>query len=479
VDTTERPDQEYVAEDSVVMTTADVASPIRQSAHEPRPRRDPRVEEAARAIAPMIRALGEDRTFAIRFWDGRVLRAPHGDEPAFTLVIRRPAALRRMLLPPTDLAIGESFVHGDFDIEGDIFEAAALPDRLGQVRLGIRDLARMAGRLSTLHDTATDHGTGRAPAALGGELHSAERDVAAIRYHYDVGNDFYRLWLDERMVYSCGYFRTDEASLDEAQLAKLDLVLDKLALRDGMRLLDIGCGWGGLIVRAAERFDVEAVGITLSERQHVFARDLITARGLEGRVRVEVMDYRAVPAAMGTFDRIASIGMAEHVGRARIDAYFAAARDALAPGGLFLNHAITAQPARQQRSGLVIGGPFRGLIRSRSFIDAYVFPDGELLSLAEALAAAQGAGFEVRDVESLRPHYARTLRHWVRRLEANWDDAVAAANEAVARTWRLYMAGAALGFERARLDLHQQLLVMPRRPDGSSDAPATRWWGSE
>ncbi|HET6381076.1 MAG TPA: cyclopropane-fatty-acyl-phospholipid synthase family protein [candidate division Zixibacteria bacterium] len=441
------------------------------------PGHDPRVELAARAIAPLVRALGDRRTFAIRFWDGRGIRAPGGRQPDFTLVIRRPGALRRMLLPPTDLAIGEAFVHGDFDIEGDIFAAAALPDRLSRIRLSAADAARMAFRLAQLRDTDEPPGHGRVPASLEGELHSAERDEAAIRYHYDVGNDFYRLWLDERMVYSCAYFPTDAASLDEAQLAKLDLVLDKLALRDGMRLLDIGCGWGGLLVRAAERAKVEAMGITLSERQQAYATRLIAERGLGDRVRVELMDYRSVPAALGRFDRIASIGMAEHVGRARIDDYFAAAREALAPGGLFLNHAITAQPSRRTEGGLILAGPLAGAIRTRSFIDAYVFPDGELLSLAEMLRAAQRAGFEVRDVESLRAHYARTLRHWVRRLEARWEEAVAAANEAVARTWRLYMAGAAIGFEQARLDIHQQLLVLPR-DDGSSDAPATRWWGA-
>lgn len=435
---------------------------------------DPRVDEAARAIAPLVRALGDGRTFAIRFWDGRGLRAPGGREPAFTLFIRRPGALRRMLLPPTDLAIGEAFVHGDFDIEGDIFAAAELPDRLGDVSLGFGAITRMAARLAAVRDADPEAG-GRERALLGGELHSAQRDSAAIRYHYDVGNEFYRLWLDERMVYSCGFFPTDDASLDEAQLAKLDLVLDKLGLRDGMRLLDIGCGWGGLLFRAAERADVEVVGITLSERQHAHVREQIAARGLQARVRVELLDYRVAPEQLGGFDRIASVGMAEHVGRARIDEYFAAARAALTPGGLFLNHAITAQPSRQRSSGLMLGGPLGSAVRTRSFIDAYVFPDGELLSLAEMLAAAQRAGFEVRDVESLRPHYARTLRHWVRRLEEHWDEAVAATSEAVARTWRLYMAGAAIGFERARLDLHQQVLVLPR-PDGSSEAPAVRTW---
>jgi cyclopropane-fatty-acyl-phospholipid synthase len=464
--------------DRVVTTTAETTTPAESTAGAgTQPQRDHRAERAARAIAPLIRALGDERTFAVRFWDGRVLRAPKGRDPEFTLVVRHPAALRRMLLPPTDLALGEAFIRGDFDIEGDIFAAAAVPDRLGRVRLSVGDLARMATRLLALRDRAPDHPIGRSAAELGGELHSATRDGAAIRYHYDVGNDFYRLWLDERMVYSCGYFPTAEASLDEAQLAKLDLVLDKLALVDGMRLLDIGCGWGGLLVRAAERADVEAVGITLSDRQYAYARELIAARGLHGRVRVELMDYRAAPGALGRFDRIASIGMAEHVGHARIDEYFSAARDALEPGGLFLNHAITAQPARRARSGLILGGALGKGVETRSFVDAYVFPDGELLSLSEMLEAAQRAGFEVRDVESLRPHYARTLRHWVQRLEAQWDGAVAAASEAVARTWRLYMAGAAIGFERARLDLHQQLLATTR-DDGSTDAPAVRWWGT-
>jgi cyclopropane-fatty-acyl-phospholipid synthase len=196
------------------------------------------------------------------------------------------------------------------------------------------------------------------------------------------------------------------------------------------------------------------------------------------RVRVELMDYRDAPALLGTFDRIASVGMAEHVGRAAMADYFAAARSALTPGGLFLNHLITAQPSRTVAPGLVLGGPrWRAVVADRSFIDAYVFPDGELLSLSESLRFAQAAGFEVRDVESLRPHYAMTLRHWVAGLESHWDEAVAAAGETIARTWRLYMAGAAIGFERARLDVHQELLALPRG-DGSSDAPSRRTWRS-
>lgn len=438
--------------------------------------RDPRVDDAVHALTPLLRALGDRRDFAIRFWDGRGLRTPPGVEPRFTLVIRRPGALRRMLLPPTDLAIGEAFVHGDFDIEGDIFAFVSLPDRLGQLPLGPVEWLRLASRLGGLTDAAPPRGT-RSAASLGGELHSAARDSAAVRFHYDVGNDFYRLWLDDRMVYSCAFFRTEDSSLDDAQLAKLDIVLDKLQIRDGMRLLDVGCGWGGLLIRAAERFPaLTAVGITLAERQHELATERIAAAGFSDRLRVELLDYRDAPANLGRFDRIASIGMAEHVGARRMRDYFAAARDCLEPGGLFLNHAITAQPSRAAAvGGGLLPGPLGAVIGRRSFIDAYVFPDGDLRTLAQMLEPAQEMGFEVRHVESLRPHYARTLRHWVSRLESRWDEAVAAAGEAVARTWRLYMAGAAIGFEAAHLDVHQQLLALPRA-DGSSDAPPIANW---
>jgi cyclopropane-fatty-acyl-phospholipid synthase len=438
--------------------------------------RDPRVEQAAPALEPLLRALGDRREFAVRFWDGRGFRAPASVNSRFTLVIRRPGALRRMLLPPTDLAIGEAFVHGDFDVEGDIFSFVSLPDRLGQLPFGPMDWLRLALRLTGLADSAPPAG-GRSAADLTGELHSAVRDSAAVRFHYDVGNEFYRLWLDERMVYSCAYFRTDDASLDDAQLAKLDLVLDKLQIRDGMRLLDMGCGWGGLLIRAAERFpELTAVGITLAQRQHELARSRIEEAGLADRLRVELMDYRDVPSRLGQFDRIASIGMAEHVGEQRMPDYFAAARECLRPGGLFLNHAITAQPARTAPAGGgLLPGTLGRAIARRSFIDAYVFPDGEMLTLTQMLAPAQAAGFAVVHLESLRPHYARTLRHWVARLESHWGEAVAAAGEAVARTWRLYMAGAAIGFEASRLDVHQQLLALPRA-DGTSDAPPIPNW---
>ena len=454
--------------------SAETAQRESRAEHQPAP--DPRVERAAAAIGPLLKALGERRDFAVRFWDGRGFRAPSGTGPRFTLVIRRPGALARMLLPPTDLAIGEAYVHGDFDIERDVFAFVSLPDRLGGLPLGVRDWVKLVSRLRGLAD-APPSASGRSAAELSGERHSLARDQAAIRFHYDVGNEFYALWLGRRMVYSCAYFRTDDASLDEAQEAKLDLVLDKLGVRDGMRLLDIGSGWGGLLIRAAERFpNLTAVGITLAERQHALSRERIEAAGFGDRLRVQLMDYRDAPAQLGRFDRIASIGMAEHVGERPMKAYFDAARDCLEPGGLFLNHAITAQPSRiSPPGGGLLPGALGRMAGRRSFIDAYVFPDGELVALPVMLRAAQDAGFEVRHVESLRTHYARTLRHWVSGLEAHWDEAVDVAGEAIARTWRLYMAGAAIGFEAARLDVHQQLLAMPRA-DGTSDAPNIPNW---
>jgi cyclopropane-fatty-acyl-phospholipid synthase len=285
-----------------------------------------------------------------------------------------------------------------------------------------------------------------------------------------VGNDFYALWLDRGMTYSCAYFEDPAGDLDTAQEAKLDLVCRKLRLRPGERLLDIGCGWGSLVLHTATHYGVDALGITLSEPQASLARARIAGAGLDDRCRVEVRDYREL-ARGATFDKVASIGMVEHVGRSRLGTYFAVAHRLLAPGGLFLNHGIVHRP----ESGR--GGPVaparQWLQRDRGFIDRHVFPDGELLPAGEVISRAEEAGFEVRDVEALREHYARTLRHWVRRLEARHDEAVALVGEGTYRTWRLYMAGSAEGFASGRLNVMQTLLA---RPDaaGHVNLPLTR-----
>jgi cyclopropane-fatty-acyl-phospholipid synthase len=308
-------------------------------------------------------------------------------------------------------------------------------------------------------------------AKLSGARHSPARDMAAIRFHYDVGEDFYRLWLDRRVTYSCAYFERSNdpsADLDAAQEAKLDLICRKLGLKPGQRLLDLGCGWGSLINFAAERYGVEAIGVTLSERQADEANRAAKAAGLDHLVRAEVRDYRDLEE-LGDFDAVASVGMFEHVGRANLAIYFRAAYAAVRPGGRFLNHGI-AQARRTSQFGpnLRPGGS--------QFGARYVFPDGELVSVEVASSVArQEVGFELLDLQLLRPHYALTLSAWVSRLEANWDVAVAAAGAEVARTWRLYMSAARHGFEAGELDVAQMLLARPPA-DGPAPHPLRPWW---
>jgi cyclopropane-fatty-acyl-phospholipid synthase len=276
--------------------------------------------------------------------------------------------------------------------------------------------------------------------------------------------DFYSLWLDRRMVYSCAYFAAGEDDLDEAQARKLEYLCRKLRLVPGERLLDIGCGWGGLLIHAAQRYGVEAVGVTLSAPQAEEARRRIRAAGFEGRCRVEVADYRELPGA-DRYDKIVSVGMVEHVGLARLPAYFRQAFRLLRPGGAFLNHGITSAAGASRR-------------RRSPFIQRYVFPDGELVPIAKVLEAAEDSGFETRDVESLREHYVLTLRHWVRRLEARREAARRIVDEATYRVWRLYMAGSAHAFRSGAINVYQSLLV--KSANGASGMPLTRegWYDS-
>ncbi len=393
-----------------------------------------------------------------------------GDQPASDVrarvVFSSPAALGRALWPPTPDALGDAYLRGDFDIEGDV---AAVSRTGASFDLGRLAWTERAALLRDIVRLRAGAGSGRALARrvpLRGRRHTVARDRAAVRFHYDVGNDFYALWLDPRMAYSCAYFATPEMDLDAAQEDKLDLVCRKLALRPGQRLLDIGCGWGSLIVYAAERYGVEAVGVTLSEEQAREAGTRARGAGAAERVRALVLDYREL-ARLGPFDAVASIGMFEHVGSANLREYYAAAYRALRPGGLFLNHGIATAEFSQ-----------RELPRVRmqaDFIGKHVFPDSELVTIAEALDRARGTGFEVLDVQSLRPHYALTLAAWVRRLEGARDQAIALAGEDVYRTWRLYMAGVRLGFERGELDVLQALLAKPAS-GGPAPRPLRPWW---
>jgi len=293
---------------------------------------------------------------------------------------------------------------------------------------------------------------------LHGRRHSTTRDRRAVTYHYDVPGEFYALWLDERMVYSCAYFATPDEDLDAAQERKLDYICRKLRLRRGEKVLDIGCGWGGLIIHAACRYGVEALGITLSEPQAELANERIRRAGLEGRCRVEVRDYREIEE-WGVYDKLVSVGMFEHVGEARLPDYFSRAYRLLRPGGAFLNHGISRNPAAPVR-------------REPTFISRHVFPDGELVPIGATLSASEGSGFEVRDVESLREHYALTLGHWVRRLENNAGEARRIVDETTYRVWRLYMSGSAHGFRTGRINVYQTLLARPDR--GESGLPLTR-----
>ena len=433
------------------------------------------IAAARHALAIAFGPVGA-RGFAVRLWDGSV-DAPADVVAPFTFVVRRAGALRRALLPPSELALVEAYLRDDLDVEGDLAAAGRLGDLAASRLRSPRALAGLVRALRTL--PADDLAPGAdAPAAaprrvsrlFGAKAHSRRRDAATVRHHYDVGNDFYALWLDRRSIYSCAYFPTGAEDLDAAQEAKLEHICRKLRLRPGEHLLDVGCGWGGLLEYAATRYDVSGVGITLSEPQASAARDRLVAAGVGDRVRIEVRDYRDLPADW-QFDKAVSVGMREHVGAARLPAYFDAVHRALRPGGLFLDHGLVRGGAAEQRGAIT--WLKRRLWRRDAFIQRYVFPDGELVPLGELLGGAERTGLEVRDVENLREHYVRTLHHWVERLERAHAEAAALVGEPTYRVWRLYMAATTLGFLSGRITLIQTLLAKPL-PDGSVTVPLSR-----
>lgn len=367
-----------------------------------------------------------------------------GGPPRIRLVVRDAAVLAELACP-TFASLGEAYVDGRLDVQGNFLEALPIAECL--VDAGGAGVAqRIAGAFVR---------------------HSARADRKAIGYHYDVGNAFYRLWLDERMVYSCAYFRTGDESLDEAQRAKLDHVCRKLRLMPGERFLDVGCGWGGLVMHAARHYGVQAVGVTLSREQHALARECVAEAGLGDRVAVELLDYRELPERFGreSFDKAASIGMFEHVGLRNLPLYFGTVASMLRDRGLFLNHGITATDVDNRPVGGGVG----------DFIGRYVFPHGELPHLHVAVREMSAAQFEVVDVESLRPHYARTLALWSDRLEARLGDAARLVGDRTLRIWRAYLAGCSHGFAQGWVTVHQLLASVQRRP-GTNGLPLTRDW---
>jgi cyclopropane-fatty-acyl-phospholipid synthase len=425
-------------------------------------------ETAAEITKEILQALfkgAAGQGVSFRLWDGQTLFEEAGVETRATIVLNHPGALRRMFLPPGELSLGEAYLRGDFDIQGDIF--AAIEQSTALENLALADLLGIVRRALRLPKSAPAQAylEGRQRAHLQGTPHSRQRDRDAVTYHYDTGNEFYRLFLGKWMTYSCAYFHSAETDLDSAQEAKLEHICRKLRLQPGERLLDIGCGWGGLVVYAAEHYGVEALGITLSEPQVAYANDWIKQKGLSGRAQVEVRDYRDL-AGYRPFDKIVSVGMFEHVGRRKQMEYFQCAFQALRDGGLFLNHGIATQTLRSP-SWLE-----RTLLQQGQFTDRYVFPDGELIPVSEALVFGEQAGFEVRDVEGLREHYALTLRNWVKNLEAQRNEAIRLTDERTYRTWRLYMAASATGFERGNISVFQALLSKSAR--GKAELPLTR-----
>jgi cyclopropane-fatty-acyl-phospholipid synthase len=396
--------------------------------------------------------LGHDLTVGVTAYDGS--RAGPDDAPA-TLAIRSPDALRRILMAPGELGFARAYVAGDVDIEGDIFAFLSLRERVPKLRLEPRMMRRVVDTVGGVREVRVLPPPPE-EVQLHGRRHSVRRDRAAISHHYDVSNRFYQLVLGPSLTYSCAVFDEPDDTLEQAQANKYELICRKLRLEPGMRLLDVGCGWGGMVLHAAREHGVQAVGVTVARRQAELASKQVVEAGLTDQVEIRMQDYREVDD--GPFDAISSIGMFEHVGEARLADYFGRLHSLLRPGGRLLNHGINRRAGERSR------------LPRRSFMNRYVFPDGELHELGRVVSAIQGAELEVRHVEQLREHYSRTLRHWVANLEAHWDEAVAEVGEGRARVWRLYMAGAATNFDAGRNHIHQ-VLAVHQGADGDAGFP--------
>ena len=419
------------------------------------------VDGAAKTCLAFIQKLFggfRPRNFQIKFWDGSCWESEPGQTVRFTLTFAYPGAVREMFLRPSTLSLGEAFVKGAFDIEGDFEAACAMADYLFSLKPSLLDRFHLLKYFLLLPKSGSSAGH-LGGAVLGGSTKSRARLKRAINYHYDLPLAFWQPWLDRQLVYSCAFFTSHDQSLDTAQEQKLEYICRKLDLRTGERFFDLGCGWGALILHAARRYGVNALGVTLSPRQAGYVEERIQAAGLQSRCRAEVCDYRDINDP-GAFDKIASIGSIEHVREGRLTEYFQTIWKLLRPGGRFLIQGITHCPAFPRP-------------RKPSFFDLYVFPDGHLAPLGPTLQQAEAVGFEVRDVESLREHYALTLRHWRRRLNAERPVLEQVAGPETFRIFTLYLAAAAHEFDTGRNNLRQVLFVKPH--SGRAELPFTRF----
>ena len=428
----------------------------------PTPDKSGHADAAMRILKRLLRNFRG--SIALRLWNDAAHYIGHAP-PAFTLVVRDPAVLRKLVLNRSALVLADAYFRGLLDIEGDLYSVLRLKNYFQKLTLPLRERsALLLDALRLPRKPVTAIPSASSPAALlEGERfshdHSKQSDRAAISFHYDVSNQFYKLWLDEQMVYSCAYFETPDSTLEQAQRHKLDHICRKLRLKPGEHFLDIGCGWGALVCWAAQHYGVKAHGITLSQQQHDYAQRRIAAAGLHDLVTVELRDYRALQGE-AVFDKAASVGMLEHVGLANLSVYNATVHRILRPGGLFLNHGITHDKEGWHQN------------IDTEFINRYVFPDGELDTVSNIQRGMEHAGFEIHDVEGLRPHYALTLRHWVQRLEAAHDEALQYVSETAYRVWRLYMAACAVEFEAGGTGVYQ--ILASRRGATQSALPLTR-----
>jgi len=397
------------------------------------------------------------RDFAVRLWDGSCLAPEPGQTRRFTLVINHPGTLRKLLWYPTQLKLGQAYVFKDLDIEGDLEAALKLPEVMTGIHVKWREKISFAKWLLTL-PTTDEASNAHILGPANGEPAQRERVRKAISFHYDLPVPFWKKVLDDSMQYSCAYFHSWEEDLNAAQFHKVDYICRKLMLKPGETFLDVGCGWGGLILHAAKHYGTQALGVTVSREQAEFAREQIRQQGLSSQCRVELVDFRDLTGGE-RFDKIASVGSVEHF-HSFLEAYYQTAWRLLKRGGLFLNH------------GIAVACNFNLKPYANSFMDRYVFPDGDLVPLKDTIGLAEETGFEVRDVENLREHYAQTLRLWVENLERRQEDIHRISGEVTWRIFKLYMTACARNFSMGNLNLFQTLLAKSDR--GYTPLPATR-----